>query len=154
MPKFLFLFHQFAKQHHELDPLLQGKNVSELGQRPLSGKWSIHEHVAHLGRYQEIFQERCMRILTEDSPAFARYRAEDDPGFSLWCNKDWELIRIDLLQQRVALIEKLGELSEEDWQRSGSHPKLGRLPLHEWLRFFVLHESHHFYSIFWLIHTS
>src|SRR5207237_9871342 len=49
-----------------------------------SGKWSATDNLAHLGRYHEVFAERLGRMLREDAPEFARYRADGDAGVAAW----------------------------------------------------------------------
>ena len=68
--------------------LRQVENVDKvfLEQRPVPHKWSIREHLAHLGRYQEIFLERLTVILKGARPLLGRYKAENDPGFYEWCD--------------------------------------------------------------------
>ena len=48
--------------------------------KPVSGKWSAHEQLAHLARYHQVFLQRIDRILSEQAPEFPRYRAEYDPN--------------------------------------------------------------------------
>lgn len=64
-----------------IDFLFAGASPQRIDRRPASGTWSARENLAHLGRYQEVFLERLNLILTESSPQFARYRAEEDPGW-------------------------------------------------------------------------
>ena len=48
--------------------------------RAVPEKWSAHENLAHLARYQRMFlDDRVRRILTEERPELGRYRSEDDP---------------------------------------------------------------------------
>ena len=67
-------------QLDSLDAILTGATDEGLARRPADGKWSAHEHLAHLGRYHEVFFDRLDRILAEDRPQLGRYRTEDDPG--------------------------------------------------------------------------
>jgi len=65
---------------------LSGVSLETLREKPVSGKWSAHEQLAHLARYHQIFLQRIDRILTEDVPEFSRYRAEDDPDWPAWAS--------------------------------------------------------------------
>jgi len=67
-----------------VDFLFADAGPARIDRRPASSKWSAHENLAHIGRYHEIFLECLRSILTEASPAFGRYRAEDDPGWPEW----------------------------------------------------------------------
>lgn len=146
---------RFSVQHVELTALLEILDQESLYRRPPSGKWSIHEHLAHLGCYQETFDHRITSILSSDqAPLFSRYRAEEDPTFPSWTKLNTETILSKLIQKRLSLIKKLEKLNDIQWNKEGKHPKLGVLTLREWLQFFVLHESHHMYAIFVLSHHS
>ncbi len=117
-------------------------------------KWSIHENLAHLGRYQEIFEGRINLIIQENNPEFGRYKAEDDDVFKMWIKKDTHLILKDLFSKREILIQKFENFSQKEFSRMGNHPKLGQMNLIEWLEFFLLHEAHHLYAIFWISKTQ
>lgn len=58
--------------------------METLHAKPIAGKWSAHEQLAHLARYHQIFLQRIDRILSEQAPEFSRYRAEDDPDWPAW----------------------------------------------------------------------
>jgi hypothetical protein len=63
--------------------LLGGASAEAMMARSASGEWSPHENLAHLARHHAIFLERLQRIIAEDAPELARYRAEDDSSWSL-----------------------------------------------------------------------
>jgi uncharacterized damage-inducible protein DinB len=115
--------------------------------QPLSGKWSLHQHLCHLGRYHEVFLERLDRILHESSPKMDRYRAEDDPQWGPWM----QLSNPDALERfrglRTKLIRELDGCSSEDWARTAIHSALGEMTLRRWLDFFLVHEAHHLYNM-------
>jgi uncharacterized damage-inducible protein DinB len=120
----------------------------DLTKRSSPDKWSAHENLAHLGRYHEIFLERLHRILAEPNPAFARYRAEDDPSWDAWR----QLLTSEVLDRmqslRTKLVAELKQLSGDAFARTGVHPKFGKLTLAQWLEFFLVHEAHHLYMVF------
>ncbi len=111
-------------------------------------KWSIHEHLAHLGRYQEIFLERMAIILGQDSPRLKQYKADHDQCFYDWCQLEMEDILIKMALQRKKIIAFLNDLTIDQAVRKGIHPRFGIMNVQEWTLFFLLHESHHIYSIF------
>src|SRR5580704_19099895 len=81
-----------------------------IDRRPASGKWSARENLAHIGRYHEIFLERLHHILTERSPQFARYRAEEDPGWQEWASRPFEEIRNQVTALRLKLTDRIAGL--------------------------------------------
>jgi hypothetical protein len=129
-----------------LDEALRGVSVERILEPAIPGKWSAHEHLAHLGRYHEIFLERIGHILTEPNPQFERYRAEDDPEWDVWRNLSYKEVAGKLATLREMLIVKLKSLTPEDYARAGFHPAFGQMSLALWLEFFLVHEAHHLYQ--------
>ena len=146
------LQYKLQNQYQELIGMVEGLPVLFLIKQHNPEKWSIHENLAHLGRYQEIFEDRFKKILEESTPAFGRYKAESDAAFENWLKLDSRQIIQKSLTHRKQLSAFILTLSDEQIQRKGIHPKLGALNIEEWTRFFLLHESHHMYTVFWLIH--
>lgn len=130
-----------------VEVLFAGASPERIDRRPASGKWSARENLAHIGRYHEIFLERLHRILTETSPQFARYRAEEDPGWPEWTSRPLEEVRSQLTALRLKLIERIADLQASDYARVGIHSAFGEMTLSLWLEFFLVHEAHHLYVI-------
>jgi uncharacterized damage-inducible protein DinB len=130
-----------------VDVLFAGASPERIDRRPASGKWSARENLAHIGRYHEIFLERVRRILAETSPQFARYRAEEDPGWQEWASKPFEEVRNQLSALRMKLIDRIAGLQAPDYARVGVHSAFGEMTLSLWVEFFLVHEAHHLYVI-------
>ncbi len=131
--------------------LLCGMPETTLDNRPIAGKWSAREHLAHLARYQEIFLSRMQRIRSEDRPRLARYRAEDDPEWPQRMALPATEIFKSLRLLRMQLVREAAGLSAEELSRIGVHPKFGEMTLGLWLEFFLLHEAHHLLSVMQLV---
>lgn len=116
--------------------------------RAIRDKWSAQENLAHLGRYHEIFLERVNRILSEDKPVFAQYKAEEDPDWKIWRQCPYRDLIDRMARLREQVVVKLRSISDQDFQRVGVHPKFGEMELSQWLEFFLMHEEHHLYLIF------
>jgi hypothetical protein len=114
-------------------------------------KWSAHEQLAHLARYHQIFLQRIERILAEQAPEFPRYRAEDDTEWAMWQSMPSQQVLVRLSSRRIKLMAQLRSLGEEDFERTGIHPKFGKMSLSLWLEFFLVHEAHHLYVVLQLV---
>jgi uncharacterized damage-inducible protein DinB len=132
---------------------LPGVSTDALSRRPIPEKWSARENLAHLARYHQVFLERIERILAESNPAFGRYRAEEDPEWPKWSDIPADKVLAELASLRAKLIVKLRSLSEEDFQRTGTHPKFGEMSLVLWLEFFLVHEGHHLNAVLGLVRS-
>jgi uncharacterized damage-inducible protein DinB len=133
--------------------LLSGVPEAALDNRPVAGKWSARENLAHLARYQEMFLSRMQRIRSEDSPHLPRYRAEDDAEWRQWMNLPVAGILASLGSLRAQLVNEVGHLSTAEFLRIGVHPKFGEMTLGLWLEFFLLHEAHHLLAVMQLVRT-
>jgi uncharacterized damage-inducible protein DinB len=130
-----------------VDILFAGASPERIDRRSASGKWSARENLAHIGRYHEIFLERLGRIRAETSPQFARYRAEDDPGWQEWASRPPEAVRSRITALRAKLVDTIAGLPAADYSRVGIHSAFGEMTLSLWLEFFLVHEAHHLYVI-------
>lgn len=130
---------------------LSGVSAETLNAKPVPGKWSAHEQLAHLARYHQVFLQRIDRIVTELSPEFPRYRAEDDPEWPAWTSLPTAQLLVRISSLRAKLMARLRSLCEEDFARTGVHPKFGEMSLSLWLEFFLVHEAHHLYVVLQLV---
>ena len=143
-----------VNQYKMLHELLKNINENILVTKPENGKWSVFENVAHLGRYNEIFLERMQEIQYKHNPSFDRYVADNEAGFIDWCDRSLDLVLADFYSSRETIINFFEFLSDEQLERTGTHTKFGELTVTEWLEFFLLHEAHHFFTIFKLVHDK
>ncbi len=126
---------------------LRGVSIDTLSVVKTPGKWSAHENLAHLARYHQIFLQRIDLMLAETAPAFPRYRAEEDTDWASWAGLPTQQVLVRLSSMRAKLMARLTALNEEDFQRTGVHPKFGEMSLSLWLEFFLVHEAHHLYLV-------
>lgn len=136
-----------------LDTALQDVPLETLSASVVPGKWSAHDQLAHLARYHQVFLQRIERILAEQSPEFPHYRAEDDPEWPAWSGLPTPRLLVRISSMRAKLMARLRSLSEEEFERTGVHPKFGEMPLSLWLEFFLVHEAHHLYMVLQLVRT-
>ena len=140
-------------QHETLQDIVRGLTADRLKEHPNPGKWSPFENIAHLAAYQPVFLDRIRRIRKEDSPVFERYVAEKDPFFPGFLDKTPEQL-IQAINSRGAEIAiQLAGWDETALQRTGRHPKYGLLSMTQWTEFYLLHEAHHLFSIFMMVHV-
>jgi len=134
-----------------LKHLLYGLDEAHLKQRPIADKWSIFENVAHLGRYHEVFLERMHRVFKEENPLFERYVADRDEGFAEWCKNNFSQLMEKFYSSRESLNNFLFNLNDEQLRRTARHPVFGQMNIIGWCEFFLLHETHHYFTIFKLV---
>lgn len=138
-------------QHHTIRELTAGFSEARLKERVDPSKWSVFENIVHLASYQPVLLFRIYRMLNEDSPAFTRYTAEEDPQFSIDLRLQLPALFESIDTCRADLVAKLESMSEEELSRTGAHPLFGKMDVVQWTEFFLLHEAHHLYTIFRLL---
>lgn len=144
------LIDRLSTQHETIEIIISGIDADRIYKRPAGNKWNIHDNISHLARYQPIYVERLNRILSEDCPAFERYKAEDDPEFEKWLNMDTSDLIKQIKIDRTEIYNLIIDLSEKATDRTGIHPRFGKLDILGWTEFFLLHEAHHLFTIFQL----
>src|ERR1700704_608532 len=97
-----------------LPPILAGSTAETLAMRPASGAWSAHEHLAHLARHHAVFFDRLRRVVAEDTPPLARYRAEEDPEWREWSVLPTPDVVSRMTDSRARIIAWVAALSDAD----------------------------------------
>ena len=151
MPLYPSLYNRLENQHQLLEQIIKNVSDQRMQLQPAPGKWSAHDNIAHLARYQEYFVSRIHAILEQDTPAFERYNADNDPDFENWLAKPTTELIESIRSNRQVIFESITGLSEDQLNRIGIHKKFGKLTLVRWAEFFLLHESHHHFSVFKLV---
>lgn len=135
-------------QHKSLLDIIDGLSDEQIRKEVIAGKWSIFENVVHLASYQHVMITRIKEMLELSNPSFNRYSADTDPLFFHNCTKSTREIMQDLLTTRKEMAADLLNFTETDLAKTGTHPLFGEMNLLQWLNFFLLHESHHLFTIF------
>jgi uncharacterized damage-inducible protein DinB len=148
------LTERLKNQHKTIASIIIKLNNRQIQLHPVRGKWSIHENIAHLAKYQPVFIDRIRKIIAIDNPAFEVYKAENDDEFEIYCAfTTYELLK-KISADREVIYHLINSLPTDKLERTGMHPKFGKLTVLEWMEFFLLHESHHLYTIFQLAHLG
>ena len=142
------LFDRLKSQHLAINEIIKPVGTLRLAVRPQPGKWNIHDNIAHLAKYQQVFTNRINDILVNDEMIYERYQAEDDPEFETWRLLETNDLLKRLSGDRALIVKLIMHLSGEELDRVGIHRKFGKLNIPGWTEFFLLHEAHHIYTIF------
>lgn len=140
-------------QHQTIREVVGECPDSILRRSVIPGKWSAHANVAHLAAYQPVFIDRLQRIARETTPAFGRYVAEEDPLFPGYLERPTASLLDQIDADRSRILPLLIGADETFLNRTASHPRFGLLTVIDWTEFFLLHEAHHLYTLFSLVHT-
>lgn len=138
---------RLATQLDCLPALLQDYPQEALERRTRSGKWSVHDNLAHLARHHAVVLDRVRTILAEDKPTLPRYAAEEDKEWPEWAALSTHEVLTRLRALRTELTVLVSGLPDEALARTAVHPSLGEMALPLWIEFFLLHEAHHLYLV-------
>lgn len=112
-----------------------------------SGKWTIHEHAAHLTMVDNIMIPRLEAFRTQAEPKIVPYNpSEAEKAGSLL---DMNLAeRLDLFDVfRARLIDAFHALAPADWDKRADHPEYIEYSPEIMLRHLLMHDYLHCYRI-------
>jgi hypothetical protein len=115
--------------------------------RPAPGVWSAHEHAVHLPAVQPILVRRLAHMLSDPAPRIRSYEpSRDDPDDALLkLDLDTEMDRFD--RERADLIERLRELTPDQWAIAAKHEEYSHYSVFVMFRHIALHDLYHAYRI-------
>jgi len=114
----------------------------QLVARPVPGKWSTLEVVAHIADFEPILADRIKRIASHDNPTLLG--ADENLLATLFYqdrNIDEELDVVDAVRASVA--RTIRQLPDEALHRTGTHNEIGVITLGQLLGRSINHISHH-----------
>lgn len=132
----------FAGAAH-LRAAIAGMTREQLIARPVPGKWSTLEVVAHISDFEPIMADRIKRVATHDNPTllgadenlFAKHLFYHDR------NIDEELAVVDAI--RTSTARTLRQLPADSLDRVGTHNESGVLTLERLILRATNHITHH-----------
>jgi uncharacterized damage-inducible protein DinB len=137
------LIEQYLAGPKQLRQAVAGMTREQLLARPIAGKWSTLEVVAHLADFDPIYADRMKRIIAEDKPTLI---GADESRFAAalaYQERDVneELTIIETTRGQLARI--LRTLPDSALQRVGNHSERGPLTLEQFLTGIIEHVKHH-----------
>lgn len=128
-------------------PLIREVPPQILKRRPSQAKWSAYEHAIHLSQSDVAFRARLEHILSTPEPFIEviENSAEDEAGAMLDVDLDESLDRY--VRERASLVERLKQLSPEEWQKTAVHEAFDHYSVFIMFRHLLNHEMLHAYRI-------
>ena len=139
---------RFCNQHKTIKSYIDDLPPEAIYNRLNTDRFSIHETIAYLTRYQHIFMDRIARIVSEVNPHLEIYKPDQDPEFTFTNAKTTGSLLHELYRLRQDLWLMIEEMPDENFARVGTHAVLGRMNMNQWIEFFLLHESNQLFKIF------
>ena len=110
---------------------------------PIAGKWSAAEIVHHLADSETTSALRLRRLLVEDHPLIQGYD-QDQYAAKLHYNERDLAPSLEAFRcARETTAQLLDLMTEEDWEREGTHSESGSYTTQDWLRIYAAHAHNH-----------
>lgn len=127
----------------QLRDAVRGMTPEQLDARPVPGKMTTREVIAHIADFEPVYTDRMKRVIAEESPPLRG----GDPD--VWAKAlaynvrdvNEELDLVEAVRKQMARI--LRTVPESAWTRAGVHSEYGALSLEELLRRITNHVPHH-----------
>jgi uncharacterized damage-inducible protein DinB len=108
------------------------------------GKWSILEHLGHLGDLEQLWQGRLQDILNGEATMRVADLENTKTNFARYNDKNTDDLLRDFAMMRQKTIKKLEVLDEDDCFKYAIHPRL-QVPMNtmDLFSFVADHDDHH-----------
>jgi hypothetical protein len=137
------LISAYAEGYQEVVQALEGFPQDRLEAHPIPGKWSAKEIVHHLADSESTSAMRLRRLLTEENPMIQGYDEADWAIKLKYNERDMEPALEALRAARATTVQLLAFMSEQDWQRQGTHTESGVYTPEHWLKIYASHAHNH-----------
>ena len=135
------LVERYRTGHQAVVDALSGISDEELDRRD-DDEWSARMVVHHLADAEATAFVRLRRLLAEDQPVIHGY---DEAEFArrLHYDRPIEPSLAVLAAVRASSLQMLESLTDEEWERAGTHSESGRYSVDDWLRIYAGHAHDH-----------
>ena len=137
------LIQQYAAGPQLLRAAVAGMSHEELLARPVPGKWSTMEVVAHLADCEPLYAERIKRVVSEQEPTLFAVNPDDYLKSLSYQSRDLETELALIEATRRHLLPILMNLDATAFERIGKHSVDGPLTAATLLKRIANHIPHH-----------
>ncbi|MFO0817838.1 MAG: DinB family protein [Pirellulales bacterium] len=127
----------------QLRAAVAGMSREQLVARPVPGKWSTLEVVAHIADFEPVMTDRIKRVISLDNPTLLGADENLFAAHLCYLDRDLheELAVVDAL--RASTARTLRQLAPASYQRVGTHSEAGKLTLEQLVQRATNHIAHH-----------
>ena len=133
----------YAAGYDEVMNALNGIPADSLGAHPIPGKWSAREIVHHLGDSESTSAWRLRKLLVEDNPLIQGYDQDVFAARLRYNDRDMGPALEAFRYARQTTMQVIEQMTEDDWNRAGTHSESGRYTTEDWLRIYAAHAHNH-----------
>lgn len=137
------LIAQYKDGYSEVSRNLQNFPEDSLTEHPIPGKWSAAEIIHHLADSETTSGLRLRRLLVEDHPLIQGYDQDDYAAKLHYKERDINPSLEAFRSARATTGQLLDLMTEQDWQREGTHSDSGSYSTEDWLGIYASHAHNH-----------
>lgn len=126
-----------------LQDLVEGATEEQLRAAGPGGGWGGVEILCHLRDLEELFIERMELMLDEDNPPLEAVEDSLWPIARDYINQDPFEALEEFIELRRQAVENLENASISDWGRTGRHPRMGLISIHDYAERVVVRDGEH-----------
>ena len=136
------LIAQYEEGYQAIQAALEGISAAEWEAREGPDEWCPREIIHHLADSEMTSAIRVRLLIAEDAPAIVGY---DQEAFvrNLYSERPVEPSLAAFQAARASTAPILRRLTEEQWQRAGTHSEAGRYGVEDWLLVYANHAHDH-----------
>jgi hypothetical protein len=133
---------QYEDGYRAVVEALAGATDEDLDAREAPGEWSPREVVHHLADSEMTSAVRLRRLIAENEPLLVGYDQEEFAR-RLYYNRPIEASLAAFKAARESTAQILHLMTEEEWQRWGTHSEFGPQSVEVWLDYYRTHAHDH-----------
>jgi len=133
----------YGAGYDEVMNALNGFPADSLGAHPIPGKWSAREIVHHLGDSESTSAWRLRKLLVEDNPLIQGYDQDAFASRLRYNERDMAPALEAFRCARESTMQVLQLMTDDDWNRAGTHSESGRYTTDDWLKIYAAHAHNH-----------
>ena len=136
------LIQQYEQGYEAIVAALEGITAAEWEAREGPDEWCPREIVHHLADSEMTSAIRLRLLIAQDEPTIIGY---DQEAFvrNLYSDRPVEPSLAAFQAARASTAPILRRLTDEQWQRTGTHSESGRYGVEEWLVIYANHAHEH-----------
>jgi uncharacterized damage-inducible protein DinB len=115
----------------------------QLVARPIPGKWSTLEVVAHIADFEPVMVDRIKRVVSHDNPLLLGADEHLFAEYLFYHDRDIEEEMAVIEAIRTSVARTLRRLSADSLKRVGTHNEAGELTLEQLIQRATQHITHH-----------
>ena len=137
------LISKYAAGYDEVINALDGFPADSLAAHPIPGKWSAREIVHHLGDSESFSAARLRKLLIEDNAVIQGYDQDEYATKLRYNERDMAPALEAFRCARESTMQVIQLMTDDDWNRAGTHSESGRYTTEDWLRIYAAHAHNH-----------